>query len=239
MRAAALTGMAQTGCTAEASLIAEAALAEPDWQLRQAAAYALSATDPGAAVDALITATRDDNRSNCVDRPVTPPHSVPAPTDHKQPRHRGAAISQSRPPTRDSVRSRPPHAPHTAQHPDTHRDRSIAARTWPPLPGDEIVAETPIAIIRRVSAEFLQLGTIIVPMPARHGYGGRPSLGPRRRMMTALRPHEAEWVEQRATEADTTFSDVIAELVRIGIAHANELPAHIQPKEALHLSETA
>ena len=58
-------------------------------------------------------------------------------------------------------------------------------------------------------------------------------------MMTALRPHEAEWVQQRATEADTTFSDVIAELVRIGMAHSDELPAHAQPKEALHLSESA
>jgi hypothetical protein len=58
-------------------------------------------------------------------------------------------------------------------------------------------------------------------------------------MMTALKPQEAQWVEARATEADTTFSDVIAELVRIGIAHMDELPAHMQPKEALDLPESA
>jgi len=58
-------------------------------------------------------------------------------------------------------------------------------------------------------------------------------------MMTALKPHEAQWVEQRAVEADTTFSDVLAELVRLGISHMNELPAHMQPKEALDLPESA
>ncbi len=57
--------------------------------------------------------------------------------------------------------------------------------------------------------------------------------------MTALKPHEAQWVEQRAVEADTTFSDVLAELVRLGISHMNELPAHMQPKEALDLPESA
>jgi HEAT repeat protein len=61
VRAAALTGMAHTGCTAEAALIAESTLAEPDWQLRQGAANALSAAAPGSGADALINATRDDN----------------------------------------------------------------------------------------------------------------------------------------------------------------------------------
>jgi HEAT repeat protein len=61
VRAAALTSMAQTGCTADAALIAEAALAEQDWQVRQGAANALSAADPGNAADALINATHDDN----------------------------------------------------------------------------------------------------------------------------------------------------------------------------------
>ena len=45
VRAAALTGMAQTGYTPEAALIAQAPLAEPDWQLRQAPANELSAPD--------------------------------------------------------------------------------------------------------------------------------------------------------------------------------------------------
>jgi len=52
-------------------------------------------------------------------------------------------------------------------------------------------------------------------------------------MMTALKPEVAEFVEMRATEADTTFSDVIAELVRVGMAHLDELPVHLQPKEVL------
>jgi len=61
VRAAALTSMSQTGCTVDAALIAEAALAEPHWQVRQGAANALSAADPGRAGESLINATRDDN----------------------------------------------------------------------------------------------------------------------------------------------------------------------------------
>jgi HEAT repeat protein len=45
----------------DAALIAEAALAEPHWQVRQGAANALSAADPGRAGESLIIATRDDN----------------------------------------------------------------------------------------------------------------------------------------------------------------------------------
>ncbi len=61
VRAAALTGMAQTGCTEEAAQIAKTALTEPTWQVRQGAAIALSAADPGDAAGALINATHDDN----------------------------------------------------------------------------------------------------------------------------------------------------------------------------------
>lgn len=61
VRAAALTSMAKTGCTAEAALIAETALTETAWQVRQGAANALSAADPGNAADSLINATHDDN----------------------------------------------------------------------------------------------------------------------------------------------------------------------------------
>jgi HEAT repeat protein len=61
VRAAAFTGMSQTGCTEEAARIAEAALANPSWQVRQGAANALSAADPGDAASALINASRDDN----------------------------------------------------------------------------------------------------------------------------------------------------------------------------------
>ena len=70
-------------------------------------------------------------------------------------------------------------------------------------------------------------------MPARQGYGGRPYLGPRRRMMTALQLDQAEFVEDRAEAADTSYSDVIAALVRVGMAHLDELPVWLQPKEVL------
>jgi HEAT repeat protein len=61
VRAAALTAMAQTGCTKPAASVAIAAMADPAWQARQGAAAALSAADPAVAVDPLITATTDDN----------------------------------------------------------------------------------------------------------------------------------------------------------------------------------
>jgi HEAT repeat protein len=61
VRAAALAALSQTGCTAEAALLAQAALADPCWQVRQGAAVALSAAHPGGAADALIQATRDEN----------------------------------------------------------------------------------------------------------------------------------------------------------------------------------
>jgi HEAT repeat protein len=61
VRAAALTSMSQTGCTADAALIAEAALSEQYWQVRQGAADALSTADAGDAAEALIDATHDDN----------------------------------------------------------------------------------------------------------------------------------------------------------------------------------
>lgn len=65
VRAAALSAMARTGCTADASLVAGAALRDPAWQVRQGAATALSAADSAAAADALadalVDATRDDN----------------------------------------------------------------------------------------------------------------------------------------------------------------------------------
>jgi HEAT repeat protein len=61
VRAAAFTGISQTGCTEEAARIAEVALADPSWHVRQGAANALSAADPGDAASALIHATHDDN----------------------------------------------------------------------------------------------------------------------------------------------------------------------------------
>lgn len=61
VRAAALTGMSRTGCTAEAAVIAGAALSDQAWQVRQGAANALSAADPGDAAGALVNATHDGN----------------------------------------------------------------------------------------------------------------------------------------------------------------------------------
>jgi len=61
VRAAALAGMAGTGCTGRAAGIAVAALADPAWQVRQAAATALSVAEPGTAVGPLIRATTDEN----------------------------------------------------------------------------------------------------------------------------------------------------------------------------------
>jgi HEAT repeat protein len=61
VRAAALAAMAETGCTGPAARVATAALAHPAWQVRQAAATALSSADPDLAAEALIPATRDEN----------------------------------------------------------------------------------------------------------------------------------------------------------------------------------
>jgi hypothetical protein len=52
-------------------------------------------------------------------------------------------------------------------------------------------------------------------------------------MMTALKLPEAAWVEERAAEADTTYTEVIAALVRVGMEHLDELPDWLQPKEVL------
>lgn len=61
VRAAALSGMAETGCTGRAADLAVAALADAAWQVRQGAATALLAADPGTGVDALVTASADEN----------------------------------------------------------------------------------------------------------------------------------------------------------------------------------
>ncbi|NIJ11936.1 HEAT repeat protein [Saccharomonospora amisosensis] len=61
VRAAALNGMAATGCTEAAVAIAASALTDPAWQVRQGAAAALSAADPADAVGPLITAATDGN----------------------------------------------------------------------------------------------------------------------------------------------------------------------------------
>lgn len=61
VRAAALSGMAATGCTDRAAAIAVAALTDPAWQVRQGAATALSAAEPAEAADPLIATTTDDN----------------------------------------------------------------------------------------------------------------------------------------------------------------------------------
>ncbi|HEY1974090.1 MAG TPA: HEAT repeat domain-containing protein [Pseudonocardia sp.] len=61
VRAEALTAMARTGCTEAAARLATAALADPAWQVREGAAIALGAADPGEAADALVVASRDPN----------------------------------------------------------------------------------------------------------------------------------------------------------------------------------
>ncbi len=61
VRAAALTGLAGTGCDATAASVAEGALADPAWQVRQGAALALAAADPDLAAAPLIAAVTDPN----------------------------------------------------------------------------------------------------------------------------------------------------------------------------------
>ncbi len=61
VRAAALKSMAHTGCTDKATGLALRAITEAAWQVREGAAVALSVSEPDDAVDALVTATRDDN----------------------------------------------------------------------------------------------------------------------------------------------------------------------------------
>jgi HEAT repeat protein len=59
--AAALTALAETGCPERAAALAIEALADPRWQLREAAAKALPAADPQWAADPLVAATTDPN----------------------------------------------------------------------------------------------------------------------------------------------------------------------------------
>lgn len=61
VRAAALTGLAQTGCGDRAVSVAAAAITDPAWQVRQGAAIALSAADAEYAAPHLISAVTDDN----------------------------------------------------------------------------------------------------------------------------------------------------------------------------------
>jgi HEAT repeat protein len=61
VRAAALVAMAETGCSGPAAQLAIEALSDPAWQIRQAAAAALSSADPDFAAGPLITATGDEN----------------------------------------------------------------------------------------------------------------------------------------------------------------------------------
>ncbi|WP_433683990.1 HEAT repeat domain-containing protein [Nocardia sp. CA-119907] len=61
VRAAALTGLAQTGCGDEAAAIAAAGIGDPAWQVRQGAAIALAVADPEIAAPHLISVVTDDN----------------------------------------------------------------------------------------------------------------------------------------------------------------------------------
>lgn len=61
VRAAALNGLARTGCDPAAAVIAAAALADPAWQVRQGAAIALAVADPDYAAPQLIPAITDEN----------------------------------------------------------------------------------------------------------------------------------------------------------------------------------
>lgn len=61
VRAAALTGIEQTGCDERATTLAIAGLCDVAWQVRAGAAAALSAADADDAVGPLSLATRDDN----------------------------------------------------------------------------------------------------------------------------------------------------------------------------------
>jgi HEAT repeat protein len=61
VRAAAYTALGTTGCPAPLAGRAEAALADPAWQVRAGAATALSVADPAVAVPALAAAVTDPN----------------------------------------------------------------------------------------------------------------------------------------------------------------------------------
>jgi hypothetical protein len=80
---------------------------------------------------------------------------------------------------------------------------------------------------------------MIYVMPPRRGRGGRPSLGPRERMITALSVDEAETIRDMGDAAKCTYSDLLAGLIRIGLNHQDELPPKLLPKEELDLAESA
>lgn len=61
VRAAALSGMAHTGCTDRGATVAAAALTDSAWQVRQAAATALTVAAPAEGVAPLVAATTDVN----------------------------------------------------------------------------------------------------------------------------------------------------------------------------------
>ncbi|GGN92864.1 hypothetical protein GCM10011610_54280 [Nocardia rhizosphaerihabitans] len=61
VRAAALASLAGTGCDEHAAAVAAAAMTDPTWQVRQAAAIALAAADPELAAAPLLSAVADPN----------------------------------------------------------------------------------------------------------------------------------------------------------------------------------
>jgi hypothetical protein len=58
-------------------------------------------------------------------------------------------------------------------------------------------------------------------------------------MITALKVDEAERVRDMGDAANATYSDMLAGLIRIGLAHLDELPPELMSKEDLQLPVSA
>lgn len=60
-------------------------------------------------------------------------------------------------------------------------------------------------------------------------------------MITALKVEEAERIRDMADAANVTYSDLLANLIRVGLEHLDEIPAEMLPpkEEPLHLSVPA
>lgn len=58
-------------------------------------------------------------------------------------------------------------------------------------------------------------------------------------MTIALKVDEAKQIRDMGVAADVTYSSLLAALIRIGLAHLDELPPSVMSKEHLQLSAFA
>jgi hypothetical protein len=78
---------------------------------------------------------------------------------------------------------------------------------------------------RRVDEGCNSFIGMMLAMAKRRPYGGRRSKGPRDLMATRLPIEEADRIRDLAEERGMTNTDFLAELLRIGLRHLDELQA--------------